>query len=41
MMSRWTSAKCWACGWEAPRMELQKAKAGICPHCHKKELHPM
>ncbi len=40
-MSEWTSAKCWACGWTAPRMLLSKAQSRVCPHCGKKELHPL
>lgn len=39
-MSEWTSAKCWSCGWVAPRMLRAKAVTGVCPHCGKKDLHP-
>jgi len=37
---RWTSAKCWSCGWEAPRIQMHLAVEGKCPYCGKKDLHP-
>lgn len=36
----WTSAKCDACGWVAPNIQLTKAEDGICPYCGEKKLRP-